>query len=62
MRIFTMKDNQPIDFCYLCAPESEEVAEVVYGELNGFDCDHPPYEDDEYSCYECGVELTEVDD
>ena len=25
------------------------------------DCEHPPYEDDEYSCRECGVLLTNDD-
>ena len=56
MRLFLMKENEPLDFCTDCFP-SEIGAEIIYGELNGFDVEHPDYRDNDYWCYECGKDL-----
>jgi len=63
MRIYT-SDNDPLDFCQDCYPESEESAFDEFGNLGdgpdgrgncfGYDCEHPSYDCDEYHCHKCG--------
>ncbi|WP_316196675.1 hypothetical protein [Bradyrhizobium sp. SZCCHNS3053] len=69
MRIYTSQ-NDPIDFCGECAPDSDE-AEQLYANLGdgpdgrgncyGYDDDHPSYEGEGYRCSKCGVELKDDD-
>ena len=45
--------DPPVDLCSTCACSW----------LNaGLFIEHPPYDDDEYTCLECGVELDGADD
>lgn len=70
-RIYT-STNDPLDFCQKHFPKSERSANQRFGDLgegpdnrgNCFDYDaaHPSYECGDYHCYDCGVELTELDD
>ncbi|MGJ4945149.1 hypothetical protein ACQR1W_31630 [Bradyrhizobium sp. HKCCYLS1011] len=69
MRIYT-SCSDPIDFCKRCAPDEDE-AQERYGNLGdgpdgrgncfGYDDDHPPYGGENYTCAECGEELTDED-
>jgi hypothetical protein len=65
--------SDPIDFCKRCYP-TEQVAFAVYGDEKktgegpdgrgncfGYDAEHPPYEDEEYDCTDCGKRLKERD-
>lgn len=69
-RIYTSQSD-PIDFCLKCFPK-EESAKEQYANLgdgpdnrgNCFDynADHPPYQDDDYTCEKCNKKLTKKDD
>lgn len=71
MRIYSSA-NDPLDFCRKCALTEAE-AEECFGNVGdgpdgrgncfGYDCDHPPYEDDPdvYRCHDCGKVLTDRD-
>jgi hypothetical protein len=70
MRIYTSQSN-PLDFCRSCFP-SEEKAIELYGNLGegpddrgncfSYDEEHPPYEETDYTCEECGKRLQKNDD
>lgn len=63
----------PIDFCKDCFPD-EETAEELFGVEEyglvvgedrdgfGYDCNHPPYDDTDYECWDCGAFLGPDDD
>jgi hypothetical protein len=68
--------EHPIDVCRDCARDWDEVAETVADRLGldvkyvsrniaaegGFEADHPPYDEEEYTCDVCGEPLTGEDD
>lgn len=61
MRIYD-KLNKPLDFCTDCAPTEFE-ADEWYEDHNGYDCEHPPYDDGvAYYCDCCRAVLTSDDD
>lgn len=45
-------ETPPVDLCYKCWIIWEGLVETI---------DHPPYEDCNYTCTECGCELTKDD-
>lgn len=69
MRIYTSASD-PLDFCRYCSPDETE-AEELFGNVGdgpdgrgncfGYDEDHPPYEDTDYTCHCCGEPLTDKD-
>lgn len=64
-------ESLSFDFCQSCFP-SEAAAEEDYGigpdgpdgrgNCYGYEESHPPYDDTDYKCEECGCELTDDDD
>lgn len=64
-RIYT-SESDPLDFCAKCFP-SEAAARRKYGNLGdgpdgrgncfSYDDDHPPYDNEEYSCHSCSALL-----
>jgi hypothetical protein len=64
----------PLDFCKRCFPHNDKLAYLLYGlpvygegpdgrgDCFSYDDDHPGYEDTDYTCFKCGVELTARDD
>lgn len=63
--------NDPLDFCQICYPETEEIAESLFGDVTktgegpdgrgncfGYDAEHPPYEETNYTCNVCHARLT----
>jgi hypothetical protein len=69
MRIYT-SCSDPIDFCKGCAPDEDEAQELFgnggdgpdgRGNCFDYDCEHPPYDGEGYTCHECGEELTDGD-
>lgn len=69
-RIYT-SDNDALDFCRMCYPKTEFVAQAVFanrgdgpdgrGNCFGYDAEHPDYDGEGYHCAACGDELTECD-
>ena len=53
-------DNDPIDLCNKCMPDTQEDAEEEYGACD-YDCDHPNYGGEDYDCDSCGKRLTDKD-
>lgn len=63
--------NDPIDYCRRHFPKTEEKALELHnnagdgpdgrGNCFSYESDHPPYEDCDYKCYNCGRLLTEAD-
>jgi hypothetical protein len=70
-RIYTSQSD-PLDFCNVHFPKSEEIAFKKYGNLGdgpdgrgncfGYDADHPSYDDDPgwYRCEICKKKLTDL--
>ena len=56
MRIYD-SENEIRDFCRDHFP-NEKAAHMRYGDLYGWDTDHPPYEGEDYHCTDCGRRLT----
>jgi len=64
--------SDPIDLCIRCFPKTEEEAFAKYGNRGdgpdnrgncfGYDCDHPPYDQENYRCDRCDKKLTGRDD
>ena len=65
-------DSDALDFCSGCFPtlenahkkhqyEVHELANDERGDCFSYDEEHPPYEDTDYTCEECGCDLTEDD-
>jgi hypothetical protein len=65
--------SDPMDFCKWCFPEEAE-AEELYGDVTltgegpdgrgncfGWEAEHPPYSDTDYTCDTCGKTLTDED-
>lgn len=65
--------SDPIDFCKACFPD-EETATEEHGDVTktgegpddrgncfGWECEHPDYEGEDYTCHECGEPLTAAD-
>lgn len=44
--------TNPVDLCWYC---------FVQEGWEGFDIDHPPYDDGDYTCYICGATLMSDD-
>lgn len=69
MRIYTSQSD-PVDFCRVCSPPEPEAIEK-FGNLGegpdgrgncfSYDEEHPPYEETDYTCHQCGKKLTERD-
>jgi hypothetical protein len=68
----TDSNSGPIDFCLGCFPAEGEAAERYQfevkptandgrGDCFEYECDHPDYECDDYTCHMCGCELTRRD-
>ena len=58
-----------VDLCAVCASNHSEGSPFIWERHNGDpkgECghgvDHPPYEEGEYCCEQCGCELTGEDD
>ena len=54
----------PVDYCRDCfdlAVEQATFDNTWNGCQHGIDADHPPYEDEEYDCEDCGSRLTRRD-
>lgn len=71
-RIYTSASD-PIDFCQHCFPLECEARQdyglAVCGEgpddrgdCFDYEADHPPYDDTDYDCEECGAPLGDCDD
>ena len=67
-----VEPNYPADFCIDCWPADPQVCADISGVSieEAEECieqcgkeghDHPPYEDEDYCCEDCGEELTEKD-
>jgi len=58
-------ENEHYDFCKACYPhvDDEQLAEAdgVPVEAVSEDCEHPPYEYEDYECHHCGRTLTARD-
>lgn len=58
------------DFCHICMPTVEE-AVAEYGDIGygpdgrgncfGYNEDHPPYQETDYTCTKCGDALKTID-
>lgn len=69
-RIYTSASD-PVDFCKDCFPDEAE-AEARFGDVGdgpdgrgncfGWECAHPPYAGEDYTCEDCGCELKGRDD
>ena len=69
-RIYDSASN-PHDFCLRHFPKTEALAEKRFGNVGdgpdgrgncfGYDEDHPPYEDTDYTCETCRCRLKEKD-
>lgn len=69
----TDSNSSPMDFCRRCFPRPERVAAFKYqfpvsdrandgrGCCFEYECDHPEYECDDYTCEKCGERLTKED-
>lgn len=64
-RIYDSQSN-PLDFCRACFPDEETAARRYAnrgdgpdgrGNCFGFRDDHPAYEDEDYTCENCGKPL-----
>lgn len=70
MRVYN-SESEPLDFCLKCFPKTEAEAFKKYGgresgpddrgDCFGYQCDHPDYDDCEYSCEVCNKPLTGKD-
>jgi hypothetical protein len=64
--------SSPLDFCQKDFPATEAAAFALYGNQGdgpddrgncfGYDEEHPPYDDDLYTCVTCRKHLTGFDD
>jgi len=66
--------SDPQDYCVRCFPSTEEKAFAIHGHSGdgpdgrgncfGYDCEHPPYDEDRYHCanVKCQRRLTGRDD
>lgn len=52
-------ESEPVDYCRHCWPNAVQFANPWVDDINA---DHPPYEETDYLCDECGRELTWADD
>jgi hypothetical protein len=69
-RIYS-RASDPLDFCKPCFPDPDS-ALALYGvgpdgadgrgDCYGYDEEHPPYSDTDYTCEVCGDALTDKDD
>lgn len=68
----TDSNSGPVDFCRDCFPCEGDAAERYQfavnpnandgrGDCFEYECDHPDYECDDYTCHLCGCELTRRD-
>lgn len=67
-RIYT-STNDPLDFCRTCFP-SRKLAQERYADMGdgpdgrgncfGYNDEHPPYSDTDYTCDSCGRTLTDT--
>ncbi len=64
-------NSDPIDYCRTCFYALAYVLHGLHetgegpddrGDCFGYDCDHPEYEDTDYTCWNCGRHLTSRDD
>ena len=69
MRIYT-SESIPVDFCKACAPSEAEALEMFNdlgdgpddrGNCFAYDEEHPPYEETDYKCADCGESLEAAD-
>ena len=69
----TNSDSGPFDFCRPCFPDMEDAEENYRypvapdandgrGDFFEYECDHPPYDCEDYTCEGCGKSLTGRDD
>lgn len=49
-------DTPPVDLCANCWLEA-----IIKNELDGYEIEHPNYEDDYYRCHSCDALLTAMD-
>lgn len=49
------------DFCKTHWPARISRARLLFGTYVQYDCEHPPYGDDEYTCTTCHRPLTDED-
>ena len=63
-------DGDPIDLHAECFPDEDEAWERFgdvgdgpdgRGNCFAYEAEHPPYEYEDYNCYQCGLPLTEED-
>ncbi len=69
MRIYT-SESIPVDFCRASAPSQEEELDMFNnlgdvpndaGNCFSYDEEHPPYEETDYKCADCGEPLEAAD-
>jgi hypothetical protein len=62
-RIYEGDTNDPLDFCKRCFPKESAAAAIYKGsdEFYGYDSEHPPYSDTDYTCQKCNRKLSDKD-
>ena len=55
------ENNNPLDFCRDCWPKDEATAKQEYGDGIDYDCSHPDYQGEGYTCDDCGDDLQSRD-
>lgn len=62
--------SSPLDFCKECFPTADDAEERFgavgdgpdgRGNCYDYNSDHPPYQFEDYVCYDCGRSLTKRD-